>query len=232
MLARWSIRRKFGFGVTLITLIVGTLSVSGIVSVYSYREVVRTISARAAELPLALGLTKSIERLAATYQQGRKFRSTSDYAAYSPVAFHEEFRVNLMAVSQALIEYRGRIERVELGKGISDNRNELAALDRLEDALTSIRELYGRGEWGFDANNVDDLEVLLETLREEADEIPGYLHNGMQNLKSNARGEYHALIASTWATSVLSVVTLLLLLKYLYDWVVCPLGTVILAARQ
>jgi signal transduction histidine kinase len=231
LLARWSIRKKLIFCVTLIALIVVTLSVSGMASVSAYRGVVRTISFRSAELPLALELTREVDRLVATNERMRRSHDLGDQTKYNTVAERLEFRTNLLGVSQALSAYRRQIEQIEPGKGISDNRNELAGLDNLERTLLSIEKLHNEEGWVFD-HAIDELTMQLTTLQTEAENIPQYLQKGMQALKGNVRGEYHALIGLTWATSVLAVAMLLLLVKFLYDWVVCPLRTVILASRR
>ena len=54
-ISRWSIQTKLLLCVALLCLIVATLAVSGFRGVYSYRQLARTISLRASELPVAGG---------------------------------------------------------------------------------------------------------------------------------------------------------------------------------
>jgi signal transduction histidine kinase len=231
LLARWSIRRKLVFCVALIALIVVALSISGIVSVNAYRRVVRTISFRSAEFPLVIELTRSVDQLVATHERMGWDHIAADYP-YNSAALPGEFRMNLLGVSRALSDYRAQIEQIEQGPGISDNRGELAAVARLEGALKRIEALHSNESWGFDRQEVDELVRQLAFLQSDAEKIPGYLQSGMQALKGNARGQYHALIGLTWTTSILSVLMLVLLVKYFYEWVACPLRTVIHASRR
>ena len=53
MLRRWPIRNKLLFGIALLLVIVGTLSAGGFQAVYAYRSLVRSLSSRSSELPLA-----------------------------------------------------------------------------------------------------------------------------------------------------------------------------------
>ena len=71
MLGRFSIRYKLLIGVALLGLIVVVLSASGLWAVNSYRGLVRTVSLRAAELPLADELTRSVAELRITFSRFR-----------------------------------------------------------------------------------------------------------------------------------------------------------------
>lgn len=232
MLARWSIKQKLIFCVTLLALIVLTLSISGLVSVNVYRAVVRTISFRAAELPLTHELTRSVDRLLAAHNRLRHDRDAIDQTAYSPVGLREDFQASLLDVSEAVRRFRWQLEQIRPGTGISDNRQELVAVRRLEQTLADIKVLHQDADWVFGRVDENRLNVALTTLQNQAAEFPGYLHKRMHDLKGNVRGQYHTLIGLTWTTSVLSVGTLLLLVKFFYDWVVSPLRTVIHASRR
>jgi two-component system, NtrC family, sensor kinase len=61
MLSRWPIRHKLQLGVAILFLIVATLAFSGFRGVYAYRELARSISERAAELPKSAILLQHVE---------------------------------------------------------------------------------------------------------------------------------------------------------------------------
>ena len=66
LFSRWSIRRKLLLCLMFALVIVGALAYSGFSGVYSYRELARSISVRASELPLAGNLSKSLGDLRVT----------------------------------------------------------------------------------------------------------------------------------------------------------------------
>ena len=231
MLASGSIKKKLILCVTLLALIVVTLSVSGIVSVNAYRSMVRTVSFRAHEVPFAHELTHSVSQLLATYDQLLEDHEKFGAARYNPVALRENFTASLFEVSECLRSYRSRLEQIEPGTGLSENRRELDAVARLERILASINELHQGKDWVFE-HDEELMQMELAALKTQAAAFPDYLHQRMLSLKGNVRGRYHALIALTWTTSVLSVAMLLLLVKFSYDWVVRPLRIVIHGSRR
>jgi hypothetical protein len=77
LFSRWSIRRKLLFCLTIALVIVGALAYSGFSGVYSYRELARSISVRASELPLAGNLTKSLGDLHVTLSKIRQVQQFS-----------------------------------------------------------------------------------------------------------------------------------------------------------
>src|SRR5687768_16191921 len=81
LLASWSIKKKLKLCVALIALIVLTLTVSGMISVYAYRDVVRTLSVRAAELPKAFALTQSVDQLVASFHALQEAHQRAEEAA-------------------------------------------------------------------------------------------------------------------------------------------------------
>ena len=60
MLARWPIRNKLLVGIGLLLVIVATLAASGFRGVYAYRSLVKSVSNRATELPLASSLSQQV----------------------------------------------------------------------------------------------------------------------------------------------------------------------------
>ena len=63
MLKRCGIQGKLQITGGLLCLVVITLAVQSIRSIYAYRELASQVSDRAAELPLASGLTQGVDSL-------------------------------------------------------------------------------------------------------------------------------------------------------------------------
>lgn len=69
MLSRWPIRYKLFLGIALLLVIVGTLSASAFYGVYAYRGLVKSLSLRSRELPLATDLSGQVSNLRATLSE-------------------------------------------------------------------------------------------------------------------------------------------------------------------
>src|SRR3990167_7357530 len=112
MFARCSIRYKLLIGVSLLFLIVCVLSISGLLGVNSYRGLVRTVSHRAAELPLADELTRSVAELRITFSRFRPAHDVGDSRVHNALV-HTQFGYDLGNVNQALKKYREQLEQIE-----------------------------------------------------------------------------------------------------------------------
>jgi two-component system, NtrC family, sensor kinase len=77
LFSQWSIRRKLLFCLAIALAIVGALAYSGFSGVYSYRQLARTISVRATELPLASDLSKALGDLRVTLSRARSAHEAS-----------------------------------------------------------------------------------------------------------------------------------------------------------
>ena len=232
MLSRCPIRYKLLLGVAMLFLIVATLSLSGLQSTSSYRGLVRSLSRRAEELPLAEQLLHSVSELRFELSQ---IRGTHDFG--DPTRNHSLGRESFLSLSsgvrEALRAYQDQLEKVEPdGSGIGDNRDEMEVLGRLQATLHGIEQLNKDEDWVLNKAPFDSLRDELDQLHDLARELPSQLESRLQQLRGNVRGDYHALIALMWTTSILSLVMLSLLVKYFYDWVFRPLRVLIRGSRR
>ncbi|MBC8353200.1 MAG: HAMP domain-containing histidine kinase [Planctomycetes bacterium] len=231
MFARCSIRYKLLIGVSLLFLIVCALSVSGLLGVNSYRGLVRTVSLRAAELPLADELTRSVAEVRITFGRFRPPHDVGDSRVHNALV-HTQFGYDLAGVKQALKRYREQLEQIEPnGTGIRDNRDEWDTVTSIQRTLERIEDLSEAENWGLEAYRSDSLREELDVLYQLAGTLPGHLQSRMSQLKGNARGEYHTLIGMTWATSIMSIVMLGILVRLFYSWVFRPLRVLIEGSR-
>lgn len=233
MFSRWSIWNKLLLGVAMLCLIVTTLSISSIVGVTSYRGLVRTISNRAAEFPLAEKLSRSVDELRFTVSHMRQWQEQADRTSYKPVAIQVNFRINVFDVSEALGRYRDQLAANEHDLTVmGDSRDEWEAVEEIERTLKQINELNGEEDWLQDQVERDMLQTELDKLHQLASGLPRHLQNRMQEMKGSVRGVYHTLIVLTCVTTVGAFLMLILLLKFFFDWVFRPLGVLISGSRQ
>ena len=219
MISRWPIRYKLLLLVTLLFLIVATLSISGLVGVSSYRRLVRNLSRRAVELPLADKLLHSVFELRIKLTEIRAH----------PTRFQS---LEFIDVHDALRAYQAQLQKVQPdGSDIRDNRDELELLNDLQTTLQRVEQLTEGEDWIL-AGEFDLLADELDVLQRLARKLPSHLHDRLQKLKGNVRGQYHALIFLTGITSILSLGMLSLLAKFFYDWVFRPLRVLIRGSRR
>jgi signal transduction histidine kinase len=230
--SRWSIRSKLKIGVALLVYIVLVLSVSGIIGVSSYRRLVRTVSFRAAELPLADEVTRSASELRNTLSL---LRSPQDVVDHDPnnAKVRQQFKVELISVKEALRRYREQLERNEPnGSGIENAEQEWETVSEIQRTLEGVEQLSEAEDWVVGELVVDGLRAELNHLCELAETLPRHLQERMLLLKGNARSRYHMLIGLTWTMSVLALVGFGVLGYLCYAWVFQPLRVLIHGSRR
>ncbi len=135
MLSRWPIWYKLLAGVCLLAVIVVALAISSFRGVYAYRQVVRSISQRATELPLASELARDVSDLRVTLSQTRRahdFAPPGTRPRVDMQILREEFRTNLLSVRESLGRYRERLEENQEADGEFDNHRERETVRRFE----------------------------------------------------------------------------------------------------
>ncbi len=233
MFSRWSIWNKLLLGVAMLFLIVTTLSISSIVGVSLYRGLVRAISNRAAEFPLAEKLSRSVDDLRFTVSRMRQWQDQAVRTNYKPATIREDFALSVFEVSEALGRYRDQLASNEHDLTVmGDNRDEWEAVEEIERTLKQINDMNKVEDWIQDQVELDMLRTELDKLHRLVSDLPRHLQNRMQEMKGNVRGGYHTLIVLTCVTSVGAFLMLILLLKFFYDWVFRPLGILISGSRQ
>ena len=110
MLSYWPIRYKLLFGAVLLCLIVAILSFSSFRGVYAYRQFVRGISQRAAELEPASKLTAQVGQLQFSLPDGGPGTEFSGRPRCDMGVMREHFEANLIAVKSALQSYQDALE--------------------------------------------------------------------------------------------------------------------------
>jgi two-component system NtrC family sensor kinase len=227
LLSRWSIQYKLLLCVALLFLIVATLAVSGFRGVYSYRQLARTISLRASELPSAGELARSLGDLRVTLSRAE--------SAHGPVTVdwsRGEFRQRLHVVKDALANYRRTLEtELPSDPRFGDRSHELRTLDSLEGSLESLKAIDDQ-EWVLNPNVVSSLVPKVDEMYEQASTLPNELHKRMLDFAKEVRVEYRTWIVVEWIAAAMAGVLFAGLLALLYVWVVAPLRVLIDGSRR
>ena len=236
MLSRWPIRYKLSLGVAMLCLIVAILSFSGFQGVYAYRQLARTISRRATELPLAAELTRSVSDLRVKLSHVRRLRDSQPTNVSSSIdrqMLREDFRAGFLNVQQALTRYREQLSLSQsLDRRIGDNSREREMVGRIEESLDRIATINRDEDWALDDVKVAALDEELESLQQLTDELPGHLQERMHAFAGEVRLQYRTWIVLTWITTVLAGVVLATLVVFFYRWVFRPLRVLIEGSRR
>lgn len=254
-----SIRTKLRIGVGLLAASTIVLFGAALYGLHAYRGLVKTLSARAAELPLANKLSQDVADLRVVLGKARQqslivsqrteenypdpFRD--DEAPEAEAELTDPYELKLLGVqygvefeqfTETLKRYRERLDanrRSEVSR-ISGDRLERETLAKIDRVIDKIRREDLSESVLFDElqEETDSLETEIERLSELTAQLPGHLHRRFAELSGDVRSKYHTAIALAWATFV-SALTLLLLATQLFRKTIAqPLRLLVEGARK
>lgn len=244
LFSHWPIRRKLQLGLGLLAVSVLTLFGSAYYGLYGYRGLVKSISARSAELPLADKLRDHVAGLHEILNQVYDRQSLDDGLAAPPAMaeadaclLREDYRNKLALVFQSLDAYRKLLEsnsqRADIG--IGDDRLEQETLSEIDPLLERIKQRDNdqSTDWLLDNKEVvSQLRVDVEHLRELAAKLPSYLHDRFKQLVSDVRNEYRFAIGLAWGTAILTSILLIAAVQLFRKWIARPLSTLVQGSRE
>lgn len=256
-----SIRTKLRIGVGLLAASTIVLFGAALYGLHAYRGLVKTLSARAAELPLANKLSQDVADLRVVLGKARQQslivsqRSEETYSdpyASEPEEVEEElqeltdpYELRLLGVqygvefeqfTETLKRYRERLDanRQSEVSRISGDRLERETLAQIDQVIDKIRREDLSESVLFDElqAETDTLETEIERLGELTAQLPGHLHRRFGELSGEVRSKYHTALGLAWATFV-SAITLLLLATQLFRKTIAqPLRLLVEGARK
>jgi len=237
--SRWPIRLKVLVGLGLLLLLVACLSSSGLYATYTYRSLAKSLSWRAAELPLAAELNAHVRELRNSLSELRGIRSVSlipwqgDKGPLQLPIVRVQFASELDKVESTLARYRQQLEhKSAVETRISDNQQEWQTVRKIESALQAVRAAHRTEDWMDSDATLERLDVELDQLQSLSDELPSHLYRRLGSFADEIRGQYRALIVGTWLGAVSAAVVLLLFIKLFYHWVLQPLRVLIGGSRR
>ncbi|RLS35711.1 MAG: HAMP domain-containing protein [Planctomycetota bacterium] len=243
MRKRRPIRRKLFLGGMLVLLMVALLSASSFLGTYSYRRLVRGLSSRAAELPLASDLGESVATLRLVHARALAGDAVARAVAvevFLPTPFvnagddDEElepdpgpcsgsFDEALARSKRALDAYRVELEEGDVGNvPFSDRSRERDTVGKIADCLQEIRAAVGSGA-PLDSEQWQRIGTDLGRLSALSAMLPTFLQEHLHDLSSEVRTGYRMLIVTTWAAAMTAAGLLAGLAILTYRWVFRPL---------
>ncbi|HVT26874.1 MAG TPA: ATP-binding protein [Lacipirellulaceae bacterium] len=251
LFSRWPIRNKLQLGLGLLAASVLTLFGSAYYGLYSYRGLVKSLSARSAELPLADQLRNYLADLHEILSQveDRQHRldeiSGSELAANSSDQnvwdadgiLRQKCQAQFDLFCQKLDRYRKQLNsnRARMDDDIGDDSFERETLTKIDDVLDRIRRRDSEDPSGWRLNNeakVSQLRKDVEKLRERTAELPTHLHERFRQLASEVHNEYRWAIILAWTTAILTTILLVAAVQLFRKWIARPLSILVRGSRE
>ena len=239
MLSRWPIRKKMLAASFLLGAIVLCLSVGGFRGVYAYRALVKGVSRRAAELPLASKLAAHVSDMRVTLGRldyGLRYPADSSTQPLSRIALQHDFENHLFVVRQTLSQYQDQLRDNQTlrnpGVDIGQSEEEWESVQHIEEKLNMIAFLQSDEDWIFTPGNLTDLEKELDELHRLSMQLPVVLHNRMKTFADDVRVRYRTWIVLAWVTTIAVLILMMFIGHLFYRWVFKPLRIIIHGSRR
>lgn len=235
LLSRWPIRNKLLAGLALLVVIVTISSGSGLYGLYLYRSMVKSLSARAHELPMASALIDQASelRVLLSQLQARSFEGEAESQEHFENRARVEVRDRLATIKKILSSYEWQLDYSEFEvEHLTAGQHERRTFEEVENTYQHMQAIAEQDDWVGDPARVRDLQQKSDRMQKLACALPAYLHDRLQRLGNDARAQYRSLIWLSWVTSIAGGLLLVLLVKLFYDWVFRPLRLLIRGSRH
>ncbi|QDU54725.1 sensor histidine kinase [Aeoliella mucimassa] len=249
MISHWPIRLKLRVGLGSMAVSIALLFAAALYGLYAYRNLVKSLSARSQELPLADQLSTTVGDLKVIIAQAKQAITNKDEIKFNGVRFsmassfpelqekeraefREEYLLKYNDFKNALSLYKERLDvsRAHTGGRIGDDQRERATLKQIDAVLARIDSQHPLQEWVEE--DLASLESEINQLRKLAGELPSYLHQRLQLLAGDVRSQYRLAIPLAWATFLASVLVMGLAIVVFHRTISRPLGILVSGSRE
>lgn len=250
LFSHWPIRNKLQLGLGLLAVSVLTLFGSAYYGLYAYRGLVKSLSARSTELPLAdtlrdhvaelhelLNTVEDRRRLDEIFDREPALAAGPEHELWKSNGFlRQRYSTQLGLFCQTLEQYRGQLDsnRLRTDVAIGDDRYERETLSKIDTVLDNIKAHEANGpDWFLDSEaKLSQLQADIEELRRLAAELPSHLHQRLQQLSTDVRIQYRWAIALAWVTATLATLLLMAAVQLFRKWIARPLATLVHGSRE
>ncbi len=234
MFSRWPIRKKLLLGVGLLLVIMLTLSISSFQGSYAYRDVVRSVSSRANELPYATELSRLISDLRfylAEVDDAQLLPDPSESSAIKNA--NETFQKDYLKIRSVVHEYGKTLDENERAEyRIGDPSAERDTLNMIRDTLDDIEQLTTGDTWYVYDSVTKPVNADLLKLQNLIAFLPQSLHHRMHDLATDVKARYRTWIVLTWLCGHRRHSTDMIFIYFCYRWIFHPLGTLVKGSRR
>ena len=232
MLSTLAIRDKLRLGLGLLAVSTLALFIAALYGLYAYRGLVKSLSARSTELPLANELSQHVSNLRVVVGKSRErlaghevqsgytdLEFTSESGGYPGLGYSSESGENPWDLKLLRKEYLNEFERFQEklaeyrqqldlngshDSRIGDDRRERATLAKIDTLLAKIKIENLDENLILDdlGGDTEGLEAAIESLRELANELPSHLHHRLRDLAGDVKTQYRVAIPLAWVMFV------------------------------
>ncbi|QDU30964.1 Sensor protein ZraS [Anatilimnocola aggregata] len=233
---RWSIQTKLLLCVALLLAMVVVLAVSGFQGAYSYRTLVRTMSLRASELPVAGELAQSLGDMRVTLSRANSVNyllTERNGPEVDNVMLQHEFRTEYLAVEETLRRYGKQLTNdFDTDPRLGDRSKEREILATLERKLEVLAKAKDDPDWVVDPVGISSVATTVDEMYDLAGILPAQLHDRMRQFGGDVKDEYRTWIITSWIMFFLAIGMMVVLLAMFYVWVVAPLHVLLAGSRR
>ncbi len=254
MPSQWPLRTKLKLGLGVFLIAILALFGSAVYGLYAYRGLVRSLSGRSAELPLASDIQQHVNDLRVILSQANERAelplciqsiTTSRSGDREPNSLpwdaqmlREEYRVSFASLVEAINRYRRQLDESSLDRDLqlgddSLERQTLAKIDELLAELGGESSGAELGEdWVLRPNRIEYIRSELDHIRLLVAELPSYLHTRLSALSDNVRAQYRTALIIAWGNAGLAMVLIIISIRGFIRWFAEPLQTLVEGSRQ
>ena len=230
------------------------LFAAALYGLYAYRNLVKSLSARSQELPLADQLSAHVGNLKVIIAEAHQAIASEHEIEFGGmkeldslgkvetglpeskieklVQFHDRYVLEYGEFKGALALYEDRlnVSRERAGAQIGDDQRERATLKQINAVLMRIEELHTLEHWVHD--EIGPLQTEIDKLRQLAGELPSHLHQRLQKLAGEVRSQYRFAIPLAWATFVGAVLLMGMAIVVFHRTISGPLNILVEGSRR
>jgi len=236
-ISKSTIRKKLLVSMVVLGIVVTVLGYSSFRGVYAYRDLVRTLSSRASEMPLTAELTRSIDELRIGFQQldirePMEF-SLAPHYSFETLNSQRRFGNKLQRVRAVLALYKSRLEQMDIDDPfLADRTDEFQKSAEITDLLNIIarrhNDILDSGSFSHAIQQLQDLEQLSNM----AHLLPTLLTARMASFKEDVRSRYRTWLALAYSSATLAAFLLIGLIAYARIAVIKPFKELLAGARR
>jgi len=247
--SHWPIRTKLKLGLALLLFTVLALFGSAYYGLYAYRGLVKVLSARSAELPLASDIRQHVNELRIILSQASERLEVPGFVEsleastrgdqHSKVPWDAqmlrgEYLRQFDTLVDAVERYRRQLDRThdDADSRLGDDSHERETLAKIDRVLDDLRNESGEN-WILNPSHLASIRYQVdEKLRHLVSELPSHLHNRLQDLSDNVRAQYRTAIITAWWNVVVACVLLVTSVRMFIRWFAEPLQTLVEGSRK
>ena len=239
MFAKRSIRTKILITTGVLCALVIVLVLAGLYATYAYRSLVKTLSDRVTELPVAAELNRRVGDLRIILGELQGIRANPvppPRASGVPLQvrlMRDRFRDGLANVETTLDRYDQLLDHKNLTEPrVADNQHERETVRKIRTALEEVYATDCDADWMLDSVDIEALDAKLANLQELSMELPSHLHECLAGLASTVRMRYRTLLVGTAITGTVALALLLLFFGLELRWIFRPLRALVHGSRR